>query len=248
MIQLHRPPIPAPLAAAAPAATKALWAAWKKDEKLEIKASIYAHAAVKTTLREAQRDKCAYCETLNPTSHDVVEHFRPKNGWRQRRGDPLRYPEYFWLAYDWENLLFACDRCNDAGHKQNLFPLRNPSRRATAASYDIKREQPLLLNPYDNKDPEKHIEWSRDVPRPRRGSRIGRTTIETFGLAQDSLLLRKRERYLNDTEKFLAAIEELPMGHPKRDAVRPVFQERLSPTGEWSAMVRANLGPRILAL
>ena len=248
MIQLHRPPIPAPLAATAPAAAKALWAAWKKGEKLEIKASIYAHAAVKTTLREAQRDKCAYCETLNPTSHDVVEHFRPKNGWRQRRGDPLRYPEYFWLAYDWENLLFACDRCNDAGHKQNLFPLRNPSRRATAASHDIKREQPLLLNPYDNKDPEKHIEWSRDVPRPRNRSRMGRATIETFRLAEDSLLLRSRRRYLDDTEKYLALAEGLPAGDPRRKAVRPVFREYLGPTRPWSAMIRGNLEPRIRAL
>jgi hypothetical protein len=178
----------------------------------------------------------------------VVEHYRPKNGWRQTRGDALNQPEYFWLAYNWENLMFACDQCNDGGHKQNLFPLERPNHRATAADRDIGREKPLLLNPYGTKDPEKHIEWNRDVPRPRRGSRWGMSTIATFRLDEDSLLLRTRRSYLNNAEILLRAIEELPQGSPKRDAAGDVFRHYASDAGPWAAMIRANLGQRIRAL
>jgi len=194
-----------------------------------------------------QHEKCAYCETLNPTSHDVVEHFRPKNGWRHQRGDALQSPEYFWLAYEWENLLFACDRCNDGGHKQNVFPLRNPTARATANAPDTRHEQPLLLNPYGGEDPEQHIEWNRDVPRSRNGSEMGRASIETFGLAEDSLLLRQRRKHLERTEMMIALAEAAPVG-PARGAMRQVFLEYIGPTGPWSAMMRANLEARILAL
>lgn len=248
MIRLTRPPIPAPLANAAPDATQELWDAWGRGEELKFKASIYNHAAVRLALRTAQHNKCAYCETLNPTSHDVMEHFRPKNGWRETREDPLHHPEYFWLAYNWENLLFACDLCNDAGHKQNLFPLQNPNQRATAVDQDIAREKPLLLDPYGTKDPEKHIGWSRDIPRPRNGSRHGRETIKTFKLDQDSLLLRTRRTYLNDTETFLEAIAVLPLGDTRRDAARAVFVRHIGDTAPWAAMIRANLGDRIRAL
>jgi hypothetical protein len=248
MVRLQRPPIPASLAAAAPDATQALIDSWAGGDEPEVLPAIYNHPTIKTALRAAQHDKCAYCETRNPTSHDLVEHFRPKNGWRQTRQDGLHKPEYFWLGYAWENLLFACDRCNDRGHKENLFPLVNPAQRATAAIRDTGLEKPLLLNPYGTKDPEKHIAWDRDVPRPRNGSRYGRTTIATFRLDEDSLLLRERKRYLDDMEKSLDAIEALAADHPKRLAVRVVFQRYASNEEPWSAMIRANLGARIEAL
>jgi hypothetical protein len=160
----------------------------------------------------------------------------------------LSKPEYFWLAYAWKNLLFACDQCNDRGHKQNLFPLMNPQQRATAANRDTGGEKPLILDPFGKKDPEKHIAWDRDVPRPRKGSRFGRETIATFRLDENSLLLRERRKYLHDAELFLAAIEELPVNDPKRAATRHVFLRYASDEGPWSAMIKANLGTRILAL
>jgi uncharacterized protein (TIGR02646 family) len=148
MIRLTRPPRPIALGRRAARATQKLWDAWQAGEELKIQSSVYAHPDVKDALRDAQNDKCAYCETQNPTSHDVVEHYRPKNGWRQNRGDELTKPQYFWLSYDWENLLFACDQCNDSGHKQNLFPLANPADRATPQQPDTSVEVPMLLRAY----------------------------------------------------------------------------------------------------
>ena len=160
----------------------------------------------------------------------------------------MHYPEYFWLAYEWENLLFACDDCNDQGHKANLFPLVNPQQRATAVDKDIKREKPLILNPYGNSDPEKHIAWNRDVPRPRNGSRTGRVTIETFRLDQPSLLFTKRKDHFAETEGMLEAAEVLPPDEPVRIKVTAFLKVRASKRGAWSAMIRANLNERIAAL
>lgn len=248
MVRLQRSLIPAVLSRLAPAATQGLTDAWTAGRKLTVRAAIYNHRDVKAALRASQHDKCAYCETLNPTSHDVVEHFRPKNGWRQTRSDALQKPEYFWLAYSWGNLLFACDRCNDGGHKQNLFPLKNPTGRANATNRNIERERPLLLDPYGLNDPERHIAWDRDVPRARNGSLCGRVTITTFALDADSLLLRERRKYLHFVEVLLETAEALASGSVARSAAASVLADKASPRGPWSAMIRANLGSRIRVL
>lgn len=247
MIRLHRPAIPQVLAERAQRETDRLWDAWRDGRPITIKSSLYAHSTVKQALKEAQHRKCAYCETVNPRSHDVVEHYRPKMGWRQQRTQELREPEYFWLAYAWGNLLFACDMCNDAGHKQNLFPLSNPGQRATAANPDTNQERPLLINPYHT-DPSTHIEWHRDVPRPRRGSRRGRTTIEVFGLDRDQELIDARRDYLQMVSLILTAVEELPQASPNRAAIRNTLLEKLGEAAPYTAMIRANFATRIQAL
>jgi uncharacterized protein (TIGR02646 family) len=248
MIRLHRPAAPTGHAARASRATRKLWDTWHTTGEVpSAKSAIYAHSEVKQTLRDAQHQKCAYCETLNPTSHDVVEHFRPKNGWRQKRGELLQQPAYFWLSYDWDNLLFACDQCNDAGHKQNLFPLSNPPCRADAASPDISSEKPLLVNPYSG-DPERHIEWNRDIPRPRKRSHMGRVTIEVFGLDRDGLLMDQRRKYLGEIEKYLALLESTPSKTKEWLAVKDVLLDCLEDRAPWAEMIRANFGARIQAL
>jgi uncharacterized protein (TIGR02646 family) len=246
MILLHRPPVPHALASSCADAEKALWDAWGDGQKIETDNGVYAHAEVKSALRTAQHNKCAYCETINPTSHDVVEHYRPKNGWRQEKHDALTKPEYFWLSYRWQNLLFACDTCNDRGHKQNLFPLANPSERATPDKPDTSIEVPLLLDPYVD-DPKDHIEWSRDIPRAHRSSAKGLKTIEICGLDKDGLLMDQRRKYLNDLETLLTAFEGLSEGDHRRLATRPVFRQRIEDSAPWAAMVRENLGQRIAA-
>src|SRR5262249_41491941 len=70
---------------------------------------IYAHGSVKEALRRAQHDKCAFCESkMCHTGFGDVEHYRPKAGYKQREGDALGRPGYYWLAYEWSNLLLSC--------------------------------------------------------------------------------------------------------------------------------------------
>lgn len=89
------------------------------------------------------RGKCGYCEVrVTASSPGDVEHYRPKaelkeasdQGTRKatpRRRDrtrkyrpPLK-PGYWWLAYEWDNWLFACTHCNSAW-KGNQFPVAMP--------------------------------------------------------------------------------------------------------------------------
>lgn len=248
MIRLTRPAIPTGHAARASGGTQKLWNEWHATGITpEAKSSIYAHSDVKKSLRVAQHNKCAYCETLNPTSHDVVEHFRPKSGWQQKRGEPLKKPAYFWLSYEWENLLFACDRCNDAAHKGNLFPLSNPSQRADEANPNVGNEKPLLINPYDV-DPERHIEWNKDIPRPRNKSRSGSKTVEVFGLDHDGLMMDRRRQYFGEIELSIKLIEALPPDTPLRKEIVMKLLGCLDDSAPWAAMIRSNFAERIRAL
>ncbi len=74
--------------------------------QFQFKKSIYANKVVKDALVVAQHSKCAFCESaFLHVAFGAVEHFRPKSGVKQRASDPLSRPGYFWLAYEWSNLL-----------------------------------------------------------------------------------------------------------------------------------------------
>jgi uncharacterized protein (TIGR02646 family) len=134
----------------------------------------------------------AYCEfPLGP--YGDVEHFRPKASYRQSLGDKHHIPGYYWLAYDWQNLLFACNVCNRT-LKSDLFPLADSSQR-NIAGRDISQEQPLLLNPAVD-DPAEHITYREAVAIPVVHNGIpdsrGRATIELFQFNERPLLLQAR--------------------------------------------------------
>jgi len=111
-------------------------------------AAIYGAKAVKTALRAAHHSKCAYCEEFLPkkTTHGHVEHYRPTAYSQQEvSGEPIR-PGYYWLAYDWDNLLWSCHYCNTT-RKGNQFPLVDPTSRARRHNSAIENERPMLIKP-----------------------------------------------------------------------------------------------------
>jgi hypothetical protein len=66
--------------------------------------------AAKPQLKLETGGKCAYCESPTDTvAHGDVEHYRPKS-------------KYWWLAYCYENYLYACQICNQV-HKGDEFPV-----------------------------------------------------------------------------------------------------------------------------
>ena len=249
MIALRRPAHPAVLVRRAGAATATLRTAWTSGQTPKVLKSLYGHAEVKQALKTAQHDKCAYCETRDARSPGAVEHYRPKGGWRQNKGDTLQPPGYFWLAYRWKNLLFACTMCNDGGHKENRFPLDNPATRATPSAPSIRRESPLLLDPYSGVDPSRHIEWNADVPRTHAASPRGAATIDVFGLDRDRGLIDRRRDVLRDATFAVTQVEQNTRpGSLERAALRAVFLRYLEDSAEYAAMLRANLRQRIHAL
>jgi hypothetical protein len=99
-------------------------------------------------------DKCGYCEMHN---HPEVEHYRPKGKVTE---DPA-HPGYYWLCYEWTNLLPSCHDCNAVNGKLNQFPVLGvrvpgPSllpNGALDAAYSaahktlLQAERPYLLHP-----------------------------------------------------------------------------------------------------
>lgn len=64
----------------------------------------------KGALKKETGGKCAYCEASTETvAHGDVEHFRPKS-------------VYWWLAFCYDNYLFACQLCNQT-FKGDNFPV-----------------------------------------------------------------------------------------------------------------------------
>lgn len=132
----------------AKAATDAVldaWEKWRKDSKDETYDKIFDKTAMTSVwgdlkdwlLLNVFNKKCAYCET--PVSRSVfhAEHYRPKgrvtaNGKKVKiqddQGNDIDHPGYFWLAFDWRNLLPSCALCNTVNGKKNQFPI--PEKKA----------------------------------------------------------------------------------------------------------------------
>lgn len=156
--------------------------------------------------------KCAYCEGKpHKYSPIQVEHYRPKK--KSRKKPPLHFG-YYWLGYEWTNLIFACERCNKK--KGNKFPLDKDGLRVTSPplkgnKLDITKckidyikllnEKPVFLNP-EVDHPEDHIiflpsgeAWGI-TPR-------GAITITELELNRDELITEGRKKLIN---RFAKAI------------------------------------------
>jgi uncharacterized protein (TIGR02646 family) len=193
---------PASLARQAAAACQALEDAYDANpagcqlpgtRALKARRVIYAARDVKARLIADQHGKCAYCETLFlHSSPGDVEHYRPKAGFRQAATSPVEGPGYYWLAYDWANLLFACEDCNRI-RKRQLFPLRNdPAGRARNHHDVFAQEAPLLLNPASGPDPETQITFVEEAAKGLTPE--GEASIIGYDLNRAELLDDRRQR------------------------------------------------------
>ena len=174
--------------------------AWEAGEEVTFKEKIWGDLK-EWLLDNVFYGKCAYCETLAPRYPGHAEHFRPKGRVDVRDpatgksvpakvewpdGKVATHPGYFWLAYNWKNLLPACQDCNSGRGKQNQFPLpapHQPTLVPTLSPADAKRlaanarasvkwkqhyyltpdaldalEMPQILNPYVE-DPRRHLRF-----------------------------------------------------------------------------------------
>lgn len=219
---------------------------------------IYAHRTVKDALREAQHDKCALCESkVTHITPGDVEHFRPKAGYRQGPGDPLVRPGYYWLAYEWSNLLLCCQLCNQR-FKGNLFPLARRSRRAKSHRHDIRREKPLLINPA-TEDPAEFLEFRENLIPAIDDNPRGAETIEVFGLNRKELddkrltwflwfrrLIPQIVELIETRESLASRFDEDPSPE-SRDHLAKVGAELerfIGDSAEYTAMIRAALQKR----
>jgi hypothetical protein len=159
-----------------------------------------------------------------------VEHFRPA----------ARYPG---LAYNWDNLLLACTRCN-RDHKSDKFPLmpgghtpaelrRQPCSRTEAG------EMPYLVNPCLDV-PEHHLTFknARVVSVTSRGL----FTRRVCGLNRPDLLNERRvwlEMVRSSAKAYIAALR-LGRIQDSTDHAR-VLQRCARSKSTFAGMVRAEL-------
>lgn len=137
----------------------------QRDNRAVIQDTIY-----KGTYRDAQnktqsrvrdilniyyKGKCAYCEQ---TCKAEIEHYRPKKGITE----DATHQGYYWLCYNWSNLVPSCRYCNTEGGKGNKFPIIANANRVrfpifatsklnmgtcNANGQPLLSEQPYLLHP-----------------------------------------------------------------------------------------------------
>ena len=155
-------------------------------------------------------NKCAYCERIQKAD---IEHYRPKN---KVQGEDI-HPGYYWLCYEWTNLLPSCITCNREGAKHNHFPILGIRANThpidqqgqldfaqfKASSTSLMAEQPYLLHP-EIDEPESCFAF--DVAPNGIGINIegiddegrGEKTIAICKLNRQELQLDRKQRVIDD--------------------------------------------------
>jgi len=151
------------------------------DVKFEFDSGIYGHTNIKTSLVWSQFGKCAFCENnVVSVAYGDVEHFRPKKGYSQGKNDSLHYAGYYWLAYEWKNLLYSCEKCNQR-EKKNYFPLIDPNKRARNHLSNLRAEKPYFIDP-SQENPRFMIKFHGAVAYGIDKNNRGKKTIEILNL------------------------------------------------------------------
>ncbi len=158
------------------------------------------YRCVALTLWERQNYKCCYCERVIEPDHNDVEHWRPKAA-ADRLPGSSQTGGYWWLAFTWKNLLFACAVCNRS-KKKARFPLATGSTVLQPGRRPPGKELPLLIDPA-TMHPMAYVEyvpskssprvpntdvWARWEPIAIGPTAIGVHSIRVFGLARKNLL------------------------------------------------------------
>ncbi|GGG15527.1 hypothetical protein GCM10011344_15110 [Dokdonia pacifica] len=164
---------------------------------------------VEDQLALSYHNKCAYCERLAKAD---IEHYRPK----KKVAEDNAHNGYYWLCYEWTNLLPSCVKCNREGAKHSKFPIignrvYTPSFLANnqldedhqkAQNNPLMNEIPYLLHPeVDNPD----LFFGFFIDPSGNGIRIkgvdtqnrGDGTIEVCLLNRQELRLERVENVIN---------------------------------------------------
>ncbi len=187
---------------------------------------IYGDKTVKNQLIAEQNEKCCFCEAVfNANGYGDVEHFRPKATYKSDR--KLKYPAYYWFVYDWYNLMFSCQRCNQE-YKGNEFPVLDENTRVKSHqdTNTISNEKHTLINPIEE-DPENFICFKAEIPKPKSNLNPSNKTralksIKIFGLDRDKLN-RDRREYLRTIKESLF-ISEIQFDKENTEQVNIVEQ------------------------
>jgi uncharacterized protein (TIGR02646 family) len=207
------------------------------ERNFDFSSAIYNHDDVRDTLKKAQHDKCCYCEAkFCAAYYGDIEHFRPKGGFQQSKLHKIEKPGYYWLAYNWDNLYFSCALCNQK-HKKNFFPLKDPASRVRCHKDDLRKEEPLLLDP-GGTEPEQHISFRAEIAYAIDSSPEGCESIELLGLNRDPLC-EDRLSHLAMLKRIFD-LKQLIQGEKREEAER-FLRNASESSGQFASSVRAAI-------
>lgn len=258
MIKIKRGPAPkfmkSTIVKSAKGDLKDIFESIQRQERVRIEAFVLEE--VRGNLMKMCHSKCAYCESgIGKTGVGEIEHFRPPSGARGM-GKEYAPNHYWWLAYEWDNLLMVCQIC--LKHKRDFFPLENESNRAAigATGSELKNENPLLIDPC-SEDPSQHLSFSANGVLEGK-TKKGKTTIDILGLNRRDIVLERhkaadrfnRELQIlkneasSSTKDVLEYISELHSDHPNHEyagTLRTVFAAWLKDNSElWKSLTQKS--------
>jgi hypothetical protein len=204
--------------------------------------------------------KCAYCETvISSNQPGDVEHYRPKGRIRDQAGKVIKvvvnnteieHPGYWWLAYDWRNLLPSCIDCNRrrrhgedsiAAGKAEYFEVRG--KRAVLPTDDLTQEHALLLDPSsENFDPKQHFEFMEDgTLKPITDE--ARYSCELLGLnRRERLVAQRAQAYLQAKQALVCLLLQGATATPAAlKSVRQQINDMWQGSSAYSAFARESL-------
>jgi hypothetical protein len=256
VIPVRRGVEPAALAAARAShlpAAEAVWAATGAASGIRFEGYGVARGALHTS----QHGKCAYCEQPCAVPDELpVEHYRPKAGAQRDPDDPSSVDpdRYWWLAWSWENLLFACVTCNGRSRKASHFPIDGPPTPiGTTDRAALDAERPLLLDPSRAEDdPRVHIAWvpiDPTAPRadwkwsPVHRSPRGKMTIRVLKLRslEDAASAWVRSQIL-EAVGDIEALQQAGRAQHAQAACEVLNRRLFAPTVGWHALSACALG------
>lgn len=134
----------------------------------------YKHPKNKEALKDANSDKCMYCESkISHIDFAHIEHIKPKGN-----------DKFPLLEFDWNNLGYACPKCNNAKSDKYFNGLE-------------------FIDPY-TEDPADHLHAFGAIIYNKRGSERGEISIREIGLNRPDLI-EKRSGRIADIQNALDA-------------------------------------------
>jgi len=174
---------------------------------------------VKPLLEAAYKHKCCFCERNEAGGVELqIEHYRPVRTPKECNSE--KHLGYYWLGYEWNNLLLSCSTCNK--HKNNSFPLENENNRAYTPTDLLSKENPLIFNP-ETDNVFEHFSFEQDGTL-KSNTQKGKKTIEILKL-NDTALLTARNRIIRSyIAEFTTHLLAFRNGFLKKDGLRFYFK------------------------
>jgi hypothetical protein len=224
---------------AARKATRAVIAQAEAGQDITFRQAIWSQLKAFLLKQDYFDGRCAYCESaVTSTDFGDAEHYRPKGKVTDENREVVRsggipHPGYYWLAYDWRNLLPACGQCNSGDGKMNQFPITAGCTYVTShrrprhpQALDLQ-EKPLLLHPYYH-EPSRYLRFGEDgtiAAAPGSAQEMGDASIRTYNLWRGSL---DGPRSVYQTAAWTEVMAALINGKPV-PAVMAKYEKGLSP-------------------